>query len=225
MSTDFQTARIALGARLRELRTEAGLNGKDLAARLEWQRSKVSRLENGKQTAAPGDLEAWAAAVGAPDESADLRARLRALELQHQSWRRQLAAGHRSVQDKLVVEYQSTTTIRGYEASVIPGLFQTPDYARHLLQHNADLHGTRPDTEDAVRARMRRQEVLYAPGKSFRVLIWEARTACSDVPARGHGRAARQARRTDRGRACRTRSDPARCSHDDHAEARVLDIR
>ncbi len=36
MSTDFQTARAALGARLRELRAEAGLEGKDLAARLGW---------------------------------------------------------------------------------------------------------------------------------------------------------------------------------------------
>lgn len=37
------------GARLRELRTEAGLNGKDMADRLGRQRS-VSRLEHGKQT-------------------------------------------------------------------------------------------------------------------------------------------------------------------------------
>lgn len=34
MSTDFQTGRVALGARLRELRVEAGLNGKDVAERL-----------------------------------------------------------------------------------------------------------------------------------------------------------------------------------------------
>lgn len=49
MSTDFRTARVLLGVRLRELRTEAGLNGKDMADRLGRQRS-VSRLEHGKQT-------------------------------------------------------------------------------------------------------------------------------------------------------------------------------
>ncbi len=56
MSTDFQTARVALGARLRELRSEAGLNGKGVAEALGWQRSKVSRLETGKQTPTASDL-------------------------------------------------------------------------------------------------------------------------------------------------------------------------
>ncbi|MCX4972188.1 helix-turn-helix transcriptional regulator [Streptomyces sp. NBC_00620] len=174
MSTDFQTAREALGARLRELRTEAGYDGKGVAERLGWQRSKVSRLENGKQTATPQDLDAWADVVGAPAEADDLKSRLRGLETQQRSWRRQLAEGHRSVQDKYVVEYRRTATVRGYEATVIPGLFQTPEYARHLLIHNAELMQSPRDTDEAVRARMRRQEVLYEVGKTFRVIIWEA---------------------------------------------------
>jgi transcriptional regulator with XRE-family HTH domain len=172
-STDFQTARVALGARLRELRAEAGLSGKDLAERLGWQCSKVSRLETGKQTASEADLDAWAAAVDAPAQAADLKSRLRGLESQQRSWRRQLAAGHRPVQDRYVVEYQRTATMRGYEATVIPGLFQTPAYARHLLVQNAELMRSPRDTEEAVAARMRRQGVLYEPSRLYRVLIWE----------------------------------------------------
>ena len=152
MSTDFQSARVALGARLRELRAEAGLNVKDMAERLGWQRSKVSRLENGKQTATATDLEEWARAVGAPSQAADLESRRRGLESQQRSWRRQLAAGHRSVQDRYVVEYQRTATMRGYEATVIPGLFQTPGYARNLLVQNAELMRSPRDTEEAVAA-------------------------------------------------------------------------
>jgi transcriptional regulator with XRE-family HTH domain len=159
--------------RLRELRTEAGLQGKDLAERLGWQRSKVSRLENGKQTATAADLEAWARALDVPAEVADLHSRLRGLESQQRSWRRQLSSGHRAVQDRYVAEYRRTATVRGYEATVIPGLFQTPDYARHLLIHNADLMQSPRDTEDAVRARMKRQEVLYEAHRSFHVLVWE----------------------------------------------------
>ncbi|MFD4135537.1 helix-turn-helix domain-containing protein [Streptomyces goshikiensis] len=174
MSTDFQSARVALGARLRELRAEAGVNGKDFAARIGWQRSKVSRLENGKQTATEADTDAWAAAAGVPEQAADLRSRLKGLESQQRSWRRQLAAGHRPVQDRYVVEYQRTATMRGYEATVIPGLFQTPGYARHLIEANTTLMQSPRDTEAAVAARMRRQEVLYEPGKVFRVLLWEA---------------------------------------------------
>lgn len=173
MSTDFQSGREALGARLRELRTRAGLQGKDLAERLGWQRSKVSRLENGKQTATATDLEAWARALDVPAEIPDLHSRLRGLESQQRSWRRQLATGHRAVQDRYVAEYRRTATVRGYEATVIPGLFQTPDYARHLLIHNAELMQSPRDTDEAVSARMKRQEVLYEGGKTFSVLIWE----------------------------------------------------
>jgi transcriptional regulator with XRE-family HTH domain len=174
VSTDFQTARVALGARLRELRAEAGLNGKQLAGLLAWQASKVSRLENGKQTATLEDLEAWAAAVGATEASADLRSRLRNLEIQQQSWRRQLSAGHRGVQERIGAEQTYISTWRGYETGVVPGLFQTPDYARHVFLHSADVHRSPQDTEDAVRARMKRQDVLYEKGKTLRVLLWEA---------------------------------------------------
>lgn len=55
VTTDFQTAREALDARLRELRAEAGLEGKELPARLGWQTSKVSRLQNGQQTPSRDD--------------------------------------------------------------------------------------------------------------------------------------------------------------------------
>lgn len=173
MSTDFQSARVALGARLRELRTEAGLNGKDIAERLGWQRSKVSRLELGKQTATAADLELWAEAIGAPAEVADLKSRLRGMESQARSWRRQLAEGHRGVQERYVAEYRRTSTVRGYEATVVPGLFQTAGYARHLLVRNAELMQSPRDTDAAVAARIKRQEVLYEPDKDFRVLIWE----------------------------------------------------
>jgi transcriptional regulator with XRE-family HTH domain len=173
VSTDYQSGREALGVRLRELRTEAGLQGKDLAERLGWQRSKVSRLENGKQTATAADLEAWAHCLNVPAELPDLHSRLRGLESQQRSWRRQLATGHRAVQDRYVAEYRRTETIRGYEATVIPGLFQTPDYARHLLILNSELMQSPRDTEEALSARMKRQEVLYEGGKTFRVLIWE----------------------------------------------------
>ncbi|MFI9718910.1 helix-turn-helix domain-containing protein [Streptomyces sp. NPDC052396] len=174
MSTDFQRAREALGARLRELRTEGGLTGRQLSDRCGWAHSKVSKLENGRQTAAPEDLEAWARACGAPGESEDLQRRLRGLETHVQSRRRQLASGHASINEQSVIEYRQTRAVRAYEATVIPGLFQTPDYARALLTHNASLHQTPRDTEAAVRARMKRQEVLYEPGKQHRIILWEA---------------------------------------------------
>ncbi|WP_329176740.1 helix-turn-helix domain-containing protein [Streptomyces sp. NBC_01477] len=174
MSTDFQQARIALGVRLRELRAEAGLTGRDLATRCGWLPSKVSKLENGRQTPKPADLTAWAAAVGKPAAAAELKGRLTGLEVTYRSWRRQLATGHRARQESAAAEHLNSRVIRAYEATVVPGIFQTADYARHLLQHSADLRQTPRDTEAAVRARMKRQASLYEPGRVFHALVWEA---------------------------------------------------
>jgi transcriptional regulator with XRE-family HTH domain len=173
VSTDFQHARVALGARLRELRTEAGLSGRDMAARCRWQPSKVSKLENGRQTPTPADLDVWAQAVGQPETAAELKGRLAGMELTYRSWRRQLAGGHRARQETAAAEHIASRLIRAYEATVIPGIFQTADYARHLFTHNADLRQTPRDTEDAVRARMKRQATLYDPGHEFRAILWE----------------------------------------------------
>ncbi|NEC92191.1 helix-turn-helix transcriptional regulator [Streptomyces sp. SID12501] len=176
MSTDFQTAREALGARLRELRVEAGLEGKDLAAALGWQASKISRLQNGKQTPSAADLTAWAQGIGRPDVEPELHGLLAGLEMKqrHRSWRRQLAGGHRGRQEIAVRQTDATTLIRGLEVSRIPGLFQTPEYARVIFDSNAEFRSIPSTTEAAVEARMRRQEALYDPEKTFRFLVCEA---------------------------------------------------
>ena len=173
MSTDFQQARITLGARLRELRTEAGLTGRQLASALGWLPSKVSKLENGKQTPSLADLDAWARGVGNPESAAELRGRLRGFETRYRSWRRQLASGHRARQEAGIVELAQTRVMRGAEFGVIPGIFQTAEYARAVLTRYVELRGTPRDVEPAVSARMRRQEALYEPGRQFHALIWE----------------------------------------------------
>ncbi|MFB6787704.1 helix-turn-helix domain-containing protein [Streptomyces olivaceus] len=177
MSTDYQHAREALGARLRELRLSAAggrLTGPQLASRLGWPHSKVYKLEGGRQTAAAGDLRAWADAVGQPDTAEELLGRLAGFESHIRSWRRQLAAGHRPVQDTWNAAVDRARTIRAFEEAVIPGMLQTADYARHIFLRYADLHGTKRDTEEAVRSRMERQAWLYQGGRRFHALVWEA---------------------------------------------------
>ncbi|MFE6050844.1 helix-turn-helix domain-containing protein [Kitasatospora sp. NPDC056446] len=174
MSTDFQHARIALGLRLRELRAEGGLTGRQLADRLGWTQSKVSKLETGRQTATHDDLKAWAEGVGQPEAAAELAARLRSFESGTRSWRRQLAAGHKPVQDTLTIEYERSTVMRAWENSVIVGMLQTADYARHVFSAYVDLHQSPRDIDEAVRARIQRQEILYQPGKRYRFIIWES---------------------------------------------------
>jgi transcriptional regulator with XRE-family HTH domain len=56
---DPAATRHALGIRLRLLRRRAGLSGPQLAARLGWSQSKVSRIETAERHAALPDVQAW----------------------------------------------------------------------------------------------------------------------------------------------------------------------
>ncbi|MFD8965251.1 helix-turn-helix domain-containing protein [Streptomyces sp. NPDC059568] len=177
MSTDFQQARAALGLRLRELREahpEGRLTGSQLAERLGWSHSKISKLETGKQTATAADLQQWAEATGRPGAAAELQARLAGLESHTRSWRRQLAAGHRSVQDAITAEHARTTVLRIWENCLVAGMVQTAEYARHVFDRHATLMRSPRDTEDAVRARVQRQEGLYDGSKRYHIIMWEA---------------------------------------------------
>jgi transcriptional regulator with XRE-family HTH domain len=49
-----------LASRLQELRKDAGLTGVSMARDLRWPRSKISKIENGKQIPSAEDITAWA---------------------------------------------------------------------------------------------------------------------------------------------------------------------
>ncbi|MFH9429073.1 helix-turn-helix domain-containing protein [Streptomyces sp. NPDC017615] len=177
MSTDYQQAREALGVRLRELRLSAPggrLTGAEVAGRNGWNKSKVSRLENGRQTPTPEDLRGWAEATGQPEAYEELLARLRGFESHIRSWRRHLASGHKAVQDTHLSAHADASVFRGWESSMIFGILQTPDYARSIFTRYTELQGSPRDTEEAVRSRMKRQEGLYDSSKRFHLILWEA---------------------------------------------------
>lgn len=171
--TDYQTARVSLGVRLRELRSEAGLSGRELAARLDWQPSKVSKLEHGRQTASVEDLRSWARVCGRPQAAEGLLAQLRSLETHYASWRRQLAGGHGPRQRSYSPLDARTRHFRIFEAACVPGLLQTRDYAAYMFRRGVRRHRTPDDGDEAVRARMERQGILDLPGKTFHILLWE----------------------------------------------------
>ncbi|MDW8806292.1 helix-turn-helix transcriptional regulator [Streptomyces scabiei] len=189
MSTDYQQAREALGARLRELRfacPDGRLTGQQLAQRLGWPGSKVSKLENGRQTATPEDLRAWAEAVGQPDVYPELVSRLAGFESHIRSWRRALANGFKPVHASLSGEIERTRELWIWEESVVPGMVQTPEYARHVIKRYSELLAPASDIEEAVLARMKRQEWLYQPGRKLHVLMWEAALRSLICPPSAH---------------------------------------
>jgi transcriptional regulator with XRE-family HTH domain len=177
VSTDYQQARVALGKRLRELRFSCPggrLTGQQLAQRLGWQGSKVSKLENGRQTATPEDLRAWADATEQSEAYPELSTRLAGFESHIRSWRKALANGFAPMHAGLSAEIDRTSKLWIWEESVIPGLLQTPEYAHHVIRRYAELLGGAGDVDAAVRSRVQRQEWLYRPGRKLHALVWEA---------------------------------------------------
>ena len=172
--TKVHEARRALGLRLRELRRQAGLTGAQLAASLSWPASKVSKLENGRQTPTDDDIRAWTGATGAPAEAEALLASLHTLETQHAEWRRVLRAGLHEVQREQANLEEKTKLLRAFEVTTVPGLLQTAEYARARFEQAVRVHGLPSNVDEAVRARLRRQEVLYRPDKQFRFVVTEA---------------------------------------------------
>jgi transcriptional regulator with XRE-family HTH domain len=172
--TSVQQARQALGLRLRELRRQSGLTGRELAGQLNWPASKISKLENGRQTPTDSDLRAWANATGAEKVVAELVASLHTLESQHAEWRRQLRGGLRSHQAELARLDERTKLFRAFESTFIPGLLQTAEYARARFAQSIRVLKVPNDVDEAVRVRLQRQEVLYRTNKRFHFLLTEA---------------------------------------------------
>jgi uncharacterized protein DUF5753 len=110
---------------------------------------------------------------------------LRSLRVEYAPWRRQLRTGFAPVQRAGLTLQHATTLLRAFEITIVPGLLQTADYARHVYLGLAKLHRGPDDIEEAVRTRMRRQEVLYHPERRFRFLLTETALRARLCPPAG----------------------------------------
>lgn len=164
----------ALGIRLRDLRHDAGLTGRQLAAACDWGPAKVSKIEHGKQVPSEADVRDWCIACQCPSEIPDLIALLRSLDAQYVDWRRSLKTGTKRRQQANVTAYERTALFRVWEPSVIPGLLQTAGYARGILSTVVDFYSLPDDVDAGVQARLDAQRVLTWGDRRFLLLIGEA---------------------------------------------------
>jgi transcriptional regulator with XRE-family HTH domain len=173
VSTATKRAREALGARLREIRQDANLTGRALASRCGWHYTKVSKLEHGTQNPSEGDLRAWCHACEAVDQVPDLIATVRTIESMYVEWRRALCSGMKHGQKARIPLYERTKLFRVYEPGLVPGLFQTAEYASAIIAGVIEFDQIPNDLEEAVAARMERQRVLYTGDRRFLVVLEE----------------------------------------------------
>jgi len=92
----------------------------------------------------------------------------------YMEFRHRTRAGMKQLMLSPIPLYERTAHLRIYEHSVIPGIFQTADYARAMLMFWIRFLETPNDIDESVAARMQRQSVIYRGEKRFAVVIEEA---------------------------------------------------
>lgn len=173
MSNQAQQARSALGARLRDLRKDAGLTGRALAALAGWQLSKVSRIEHGQRNASEDDIRAWCRHCGVEEQIPDLIATVRNIEAMWLEWRRTLRTGTKVRQQQSVGLYERSHVFRVYQPTVIWGTLQTAEYAAAIMRQVIDFYEIPDDIEAGVAARLERQQFLYRGDRRYNVILSE----------------------------------------------------
>ena len=145
---------------LRRIREEAGLTHSDVARRLEWSPSKVSRIETGQSRVQTGDVRDLLEIYGITDEAT----RESLVQLAREARRRGWWTRYTDVlgSGTYVGLETEAAGLHTYESMFIPGLLQTEDYARAVIRAGQ----TRPDPDTLNRrlgARMARKEILQRP--------------------------------------------------------------
>src|SRR3990170_3645773 len=127
-------AQQALGQRLRDLRKDAGLSGRALAAATGWHFTRVSKIENGVQAPTDHYIRTWCGVCDADGQAADLIAQARAVESMYVEFPRRTRAGLKQLMLAPLPLYERTERFKIYEHNVVPGLLQTASYAQAMLE-------------------------------------------------------------------------------------------
>ena len=164
-----------LAAELREIRESKGKSGDAVAAALRWSPSKISRYERAKTGLQPREVERLLDYYEIIGPRRELLLALAADATQKGWWE--------DYGDSLSADYQQfigledeASEIAVWDVYVLPGLFQTEAYARHIIGTYRNIEPVTPGMIDRlVRVRMRRQNVVdREAGLNLSVVIDES---------------------------------------------------
>jgi transcriptional regulator with XRE-family HTH domain len=149
-----------LAAELRRLRLRTGLTGEEVAQRLGWSESKVSRIELHRTGVKEADLRRLLDLyeVGEPRRG-ELLALAR--ESARKGWLEVVGSTFPPEYSTYLAAEAEARSVWNWEPQVIPGLLQTPDYARAVMQVWEAMWAAPPsETARRVEARLMRQQLL-----------------------------------------------------------------
>jgi transcriptional regulator with XRE-family HTH domain len=145
-----------LGALLRALRNEKGLTVEQVAERLLCSPSKVSRMETGHGIATPRDIRDLCDLYEVTEDAERDRMMQLSHEGKQQGWWQAYDLDYFATYVGLEAE---AVGIKYYQTAIVPGLVQTPDYARAM--HEVSVPQIAPERIDQlIEARLKRQQIL-----------------------------------------------------------------
>lgn len=156
-----------LRGELRRAREAANMSQRDVAAAMDWSPSKLIRIESGQVNISTNDLRALLGHYGIDNDRIDALVAVARAAREPTPW-----SIYRSVASAEYIAFlgleSSASVIRNFEPILVPGLLQTEDYARSVIEM---LEGeNRHRVDSLVNLRMRRQEILErenAPSMHF----------------------------------------------------------
>ncbi|GAA2342678.1 helix-turn-helix transcriptional regulator [Streptomyces cuspidosporus] len=151
-----------LGDELKRLRDASGLTTAQAAEALDCTKGKISRIENGRVAVRLPDLTAMLQAYGVTD--AGVRGRLAALarkanRRRRQGWWNQYGSVLADTYRDYIALEAMASSIRTFQAQLVPGLLQTPEYIRAVTVASQQWQ-TADEIEAFVQVRLARQERL-----------------------------------------------------------------
>ncbi|QCD58000.1 helix-turn-helix domain-containing protein [Streptomyces hawaiiensis] len=160
-----------LGAALRALRQASGKEAKAVARSAVMSTAKLSKLENGRVAPATADVERILTALDvSPEIKAEYLAVARAQATEATAWRLFRRMGYHKKQEQIRALESSMTLLRLFQPSLVPGLLQTPEYIRAVLEPKGL---TDEQLSRTVSARIERQRVLYDTSKALHFVVTE----------------------------------------------------
>jgi len=150
-----------LAAELRRLRERAGLTGDDVARRVKWSASKVSRIENAQTTPRVSDIRKLLALYGVEGRDAGELLAL-AQEAADKGWWETYSPTLPPEYSALIGMEAEAQSASSWAAQTVPGLLQTADYAREVTNGYLERIAPVPPSETGrrVEVRLARQQVL-----------------------------------------------------------------
>jgi len=164
-----------LAAELREIRESKGKSGDAVAAALRWSPSKISRYELAKTGLQPREVERLLDYYEITGPRRELLLAL-AEDATQKGWWEEYGDNLTADYSQFIGLEDEASEIAAWDVYVLPGLFQTEAYARHIIGTYRQIEPVTPGMiERLVKVRMRRQQVVEREsGLNLSVVIDES---------------------------------------------------